>query len=159
MKQQQISDTHGSYTLDEVSILSQAESILRKRLERLGEISDPGAAGNFLRMRIGALDHEEFHVLFLDARHRIIAIEAMFRGTVDGAEVHPREVVRTALGHNAAAVILAHNHPSGDPAPSAADRAVTARLKQALALVEVRLLDHIVVSANHCVSLAARGWV
>lgn len=158
MEQQQISDTHGSYTLDEVSILSQAESILRKRLERLGEISDPSAAGNFLSMRIGALDHEEFHVLFLDARHRIIAIEVAFRGTVDGAEVHPREVVRTALRHNAAAVILAHNHPSGDPTPSVADRAVTVRLKQVLALVDVRVIDHIVVGAS-CVSLAARGWV
>ncbi len=115
--------------LDEVSILSQAESILRKRLERLGESSDPSAAGNFLRMRVGALDQEEFHVLLLDARHRIIAIEPMFRGIVDGAEVHPREVVRTALRHNAAAMILSHNHPSGDPTPGAADRAVTERLK------------------------------
>ena len=115
--------------LDEVSILSQAESILRKRLERLGESSDPSAAGNFLRMRVGALDQEEFHVLLLDACHRIIAIEPMFRGIVDGAEVHPREVVRTALRHNAAAMILSHNHPSGDPTPGAADRAVTERLK------------------------------
>lgn len=158
MEQQQISDIRGGYTLDEAGILGQAEAILRKRLERLGEINEPAAASNFLRMRIGALDHEEFHVVFLDSRHRIIAIEAMFRGTVDGAEVHPREVVRAALRHNAAAVILAHNHPSGDPTPSAADRAVTTRLKQALALVDVRVIDHIVVGAS-CVSLAAQGWV
>ena len=158
MDQQQLSDIHGDYTLDEAGILGQAEAILRKRLERLGEISDPAAASNFLRMRIGALDHEEFHVVFLDSRHRIIAIEAMFRGTVDGAEVHPREVVRAALRHNAAAVILAHNHPSGNPEPSAADRAITARLKQALALVDVRVLDHIVI--GECtISLAAKGWV
>ena len=86
-------------------------------------------------------------------------VVAMFQGTVDGAEVHPREIVRRALAHNAAAVIVGHNHPSGDAEPSAADRAVTARLKQALSLVEVRLLDHFVVGDGPAVSLAARGWV
>lgn len=85
-------------------------------------------------------------------------IETLAQGTVDGAEVHPREVVKAALTHNAAAVILAHNHPSGNPEPSAADRAITTRLKQSLALVDIRVLDHIVVGET-CVSLAARGWV
>jgi DNA repair protein RadC len=89
----------------------------------------------------------------------VIAYEELFQGTLDGAEVHPREVVRRALGHNAAAVIVAHNHPSGNPEPSAADRAVTLRLKQALALVELRLLDHFVIGDGPPVSLAARGWV
>ena len=98
-------------------------------------------------------------MLFLDTRHRAIAFEEMFRGTVDGAEVHPREVVRRALVHNAAALIVGHNHPSGNPEASAADRAVTVRLKQALALVEVRVLDHFIVGDGAPVSLAARGWV
>src|SRR5690606_13373899 len=97
--------------------------------------------------------------LFLDTRHRALAFEELFRGTVDGAEVHPREVVRRALAHNAAALIVGHNHPSGSAEPSAADRAVTARLKQSLALVDVRLLDHFVIGDGAPVSLAARGWV
>lgn len=158
MSKQQANDIRAGYLADEATILGQAEAILRKRLERLGSISAPEQAGSFLRMRLAGLDHEEFHVVFLDARHQIIAVEGLFRGTVDGSEVHPREVVRAAMRHNAAAVILAHNHPSGNPEPSAADRAITARLKQALALVEVRVLDHIVV-AETTVSLAARGWV
>lgn len=158
MSKQSAKDTRATYLTDEAAILGQAEAILRKRLEWGGVIASPDDASHFLRMRLGALEHEEFHVMFLDARHQIIAVEGMFRGTIDGAEVHPREVVRASMRHNAAAVILAHNHPSGNPEPSAADRAITARLKQALALVEVRVLDHIVVGAS-CVSLAARGWV
>lgn len=151
-------DTRIDYLPAEADILGQAETILRRRLERLGKITDPTQASEFLRMRLCGLDHEEFHVVFLDARHAIITVEAMFRGTIDGAEVHPREVARAALKHNAAAVVLAHNHPSGNPEPSAADRALTARLKQALALLDVRVIDHIVVGET-CVSLAARGWV
>ena len=106
-----------------------------------------------------ALSDAELLALFLDTRHRVIAYEALFSGTVDGTEVHPRDVVRRALAHNAAAVIVGHNHPSGNPEPSAADRAVTARLKQALALVDLRLLDHFVIADGPPVSLAARGWV
>ena len=140
-------------------ILAVTEQILLKRLNRIGEIRDPASAGRFFRMRLAHLESEEFHVMFLDTRHRIIAIEMLFRGTIDGAEVHPREVARMALKLNAAAVIVAHNHPSGNPEPSAADRAVTAQLKQALALLDVRLLDHFVVSATQETSLAARGWV
>ena len=158
MRQREAQDTRAEYQADDSNILAQAEAILRRRLERLGAITDPSQASDFFRMRLGGLEHEEFHVLFLDTRHRIIAIEPMARGTVDGAEVHPREIVKASLAHNAAAVILGHNHPSGNPEPSAADRAITARLKQALALVDVRVLDHIVV-AETCVSLAARGWV
>ena len=107
----------------------------------------------------GVLSDAELLALFLDTRHRALAFEEMFRGTLDGAEVHPREVVRRALAHNAAALIVGHNHPSGNPEPSAADRALTARLKQALALVDVRLLDHFIVADGPAVSLAARGWV
>lgn len=97
--------------------------------------------------------------MFMDTRHRLIAFEEMFFGSVDGAEVHPREVVKRALQLNAAAVICAHNHPSGNPDPSAADRAVTARLKQALALVDIRLLDHFVIGEGPPSSLASKGWV
>lgn len=128
-------------------------------LERGVALSDPQAAGRYFAQRLRGLPHEVFAAMFLDTRHRVIAFEELFRGTLDGAEVHPREVVRRALAHNAAAVIVGHNHPSGNPEPSAADRAVTARLKQALALVDLRLLDHFVLADGPPVSLAARGWV
>ena len=128
-------------------------------LERGEALTDPGAAGRYFAQRLRGHTHEVFAVLFLDTRHRALAFEELFRGTVDGAEVHPREVVRRALLHNAAAAIVGHNHPSGSAEPSAADRAVTARLKQALALVDIRLLDHFVIGDGAPVSLAARGWV
>lgn len=107
-------------------------------------------------MRLGALSHEEFHILWLDNRHRIIDCQKLFTGTVDGASVYPREVVRAALRVNACAAILAHNHPSGVAEPSAADRAITDELRDALRLIGVRILDHIVVGAE-CVSMAGRG--
>ena len=132
------------------------------RLPGLGRgdaLTDPVAAGRYFARRLRARPHEVFAVLFLDTRHRALAFEELFAGTIDGAEVHPREVVRRALGHNAAAVIVGHNHPSGCPDPSAADRAVTQRLKQALSLVEIRLLDHFVVGDGEPVSMAARGLV
>ena len=128
-------------------------------LERGDALTDPQAAGRYFSQRLRGLPHEVFAALFLDTRHRSIAFEEMFRGTVDGAEVHPREVVRRALVHNAASVIVGHNHPSGNGEPSAADRAITLRLKQALGLVEIRLLDHFIVGDGAAVSLAARGWV
>lgn len=128
-------------------------------LERGVALDDPMAAGHYFAQRLRGLTREVFAVLFLDTRHRALAFEEMFRGTLDGAEVHPREVVRRALAHNAAALIVGHNHPSGNPEPSAADRALTARLKQALSLVDLRLLDHFVIADGPPVSLAARGWV
>jgi DNA repair protein RadC len=132
---------------------------LAAELARGAALGDPGRAGQYLSSRLRGLPHEVFAALFLDTRHRLIACEELFRGTLDGAEVHPREVVRRCLAHNAAAVILGHNHPSGHPEPSAADRAVTQRLKQALALVEVRLLDHFVIGDGAACSMAERGWV
>ena len=128
-------------------------------LERGEALSDPHAAGRYFAQRLRGQPQEVFACLFLDARHRALAFEELYHGTVDGAEVHPREVVRRALAHNAAAVIAGHNHPSGNPEPSAADRAVTARLKQSLALVDVRLLDHFVIGDGAPSSMAARGWV
>jgi len=128
-------------------------------LERGDALNDPQAAGRYFAQRLRGLPHEVFAALYLDTRHRTLGFEELFRGTVDGAEVHPREVVRRALARNAAAVIVGHNHPSGNGEPSAADRAITLRLKQALALVEIRLLDHFVIGDGAPVSLAARGWV
>ncbi len=128
-------------------------------LERGEALTDPASAGRYFAQRLRGQSREVFAALFLDTRHRALAFEELFRGTVDGAEVHPREVVRRALAHNAAAVMVGHNHPSGNPEPSAADRAVTARLKQSLSLVDVRLLDHFVIGDGAPVSLAARGWV
>ena len=126
-------------------------------LARGDALTDPSQAGAYLARKLRPLPHEVFACLFLDNRHRVIAYEELFRGTLDGAEVHPREVARRCLDHNAAAVILGHNHPSGNPEASAADRAVTARLKQALALVEVRLLDHFIIGDGAPASMAQRG--
>lgn len=98
-------------------------------------------------------------VLYLNNQHRLLAHETLFTGTINRTEVHPREVLKRALHFNAAAVILAHNHPSGDPAPSPEDRAITERLVQALALVDIRLLDHLVVGGMEIVSFAERGWL
>jgi DNA repair protein RadC len=114
---------------------------------------------NYCRLRLAALEHEVFACLFLDTRHRVIAFEELSRGTVDGAEVHPREIVKRALQLNASALIISHNHPSGNLEFSAADLAITIRLKQALALVEVRLLDHILVTAGGSLSGAREGRV
>jgi DNA repair protein RadC len=121
-----------------------------------GEVA---ACESFFRLRLGGETREHFEVAFLDSHHRLIAVERMFSGSVDGAQVYPRVVVQRALALNAAAVMVAHNHPSGYAEPSAADRAVTTQLKSALGMVEVRLLDHFVVTAERAVSMAARGWV
>lgn len=160
-----MSDQHGishdenvAIPLREGYILVAAEGILQRRLERLGEIKTPHDAERFLKMRLGALQHEEFHCVFLDNRHRIIAIEKLFNGTIDGASIHPREVVRAALQHNAAAVIFAHNHPSGVAEPSAADRAITRQLRDALNFIAVRVLDHFVIGET-TTSMAQRGLI
>lgn len=141
-------------------ILQAAQDILHRRLIRQGKIGEPSEAARYLQARCAHLDHEIFGVMFLDTRHQIIAVEHMFRGTIDSSEVHPREVAKAALQHNAAAVLFFHNHASShNPEPSAADRAVTARLKQALALLDIRVLDHFVITADECTSMAQRGWV
>lgn len=132
---------------------------LGQQLQRGEALADPAQAGDYFARKLRPLPHEVFACLFLDTRHRVIAYEELFRGTLDGSEVHPREVARRCLAHNAAAVLFGHNHPSGNPEPSAADRAVTARLKQALALVEVRVLDHFIVGDGAPTSMAQRGWV
>jgi len=120
-------------------------------------LESPAATRTFLVAQLRDRPYEVFSVLFLDNRHRLIAFEELFRGTIDGASVHPREVVRQALRRNAAAVILAHNHPSGVAEPSQADELITLRLRDALALVDIRVLDHLIVGDSRCVSLAERG--
>jgi DNA repair protein RadC len=130
---------------------------LDEALARGALVSDPASAGAMFSARLRDRPHEVFACAFLDTRHRMIAFEELFAGGIDGAEVHPREVVRRCLGHNAAAVLFGHNHPSGVAEPSAADRAITQRLREALALIDVRVLDHFVVGDGQPVSFAARG--
>jgi DNA repair protein RadC len=116
-------------------------------------------AAKLCRSLCAGHDNERFGVVWLDTRHRVIHAETLFTGTIDGATIYPRVVVKRALELNAAAVILTHNHPSGIAEPSEADRSITLKLSKALALVEIRLLDHLVVTSDACVSLAERGWL
>lgn len=138
-------------------ILGAAQQIVDIRMQRGASFREPSAACEYFRAKLGAQDREVFAAIMLDSRHRLIEYSELFFGTIDGAEVHPREVAKYALRVNAAAVIVAHNHPSGEVAPSAADRAVTARLKQALSLIDVRLLDHVIVSGCESLSMAKHG--
>lgn len=120
-------------------------------------IRSPAETEDFLKARLGGLDHESFSIIYLDNRHRVIFYEELFRGTIDGTSVYPREVVKESLAHNAAAIILAHNHPSGVAEPSQADERITKRLKSACELVDIRVLDHIIVGSDKCTSMASRG--
>lgn len=122
-------------------------------------IRSPSDTEAFLQARMRHLDHELFCCLFLDNRHRVLGFEELFRGTIDGTSVYPREVVKEALAVNAAAVILAHNHPSGVAEPSQADERITKRLKSALDLVDIRLLDHLIIGDGRATSLARRGLI
>jgi DNA repair protein RadC len=121
-------------------------------------LKDPAAVRRLLQARLRDREHETFAALFLDNQHRVIAFDELSQGTIDGASVYPREVIKAALRHGAAAVIFAHNHPSGVAEPSAADRTLTERLKSALAQVDIRVLDHFVVG-EQVVSFAERGWI
>lgn len=157
-----VADSDGNYTFSAtatpIQIIDLAASILEAKLA--GEaLTDPSATERFLQLRLASLEHEVFACIFLDNRHRVIAFQELFRGTISCAAVYPREIVKAALGHNAAAVILAHNHPSGIPEPSSADRSLTRCLKDALGIVDVQVLDHIVVGHEGTVSFAARGWL
>jgi DNA repair protein RadC len=139
------------------AVLEMARRHLQAELQRSDSLENPEATRRFLCSRLRHHPYEVFACLFMDNRHRVIVFEEMFRGTIDGASVHPREVVRRALQHNAAAVILAHNHPSGIAEPSRADIHLTRRLSDALALVDIRVLDHLVIGDGDGVSLAERG--
>lgn len=139
------------------AVLELARRALEQPLAERPVLSEAIAVEQLLRLRLGALPHEVFAVLFLDSQLRLIAFEELFRGSLNQTAVYPREVVQRALQHRAAALILAHNHPSGVAEPSQSDQTLTAQLRQALALVDVRLLDHFVVGAGACTSMAARG--
>lgn len=132
---------------------------LAAELDNGATLTDPSESARYLKARLIGYPYEVFACLFLDSRHRVIAFEELFRGSIDGTSVHPREVVRRCLRHNAAAVIAAHNHPSGVAEPSAADRNITQRLRESLALVDVRLLDHFVIGHGEPTSFAQRGWI
>jgi DNA repair protein RadC len=140
-------------------ILDAARRALALRVRRGTGFTSPRITADYLRVRLAQLDHEVFCVIYLTKRHQFIACEDLFRGTIDGASVHPREVVKEALKHNAAAVILAHNHPSGVAEPSQADIDITNRLKKALDLVDIHVLDHLIVAGGDTVSFAERGLV
>lgn len=141
------------------AVLELARRALRQPLRERAVFDSPSAVGEFLQLQLGARPHEVFAVLFLDAQHRLIELEELFRGTLTQASVYPREVVLRALHHHAAAVVLAHNHPSGVAQPSRADELLTQNLKAALALVDVRVLDHVIVAAGGWRSMADLGLV
>lgn len=142
------------------AVIARALEILESRLRKPGEaISKPEDVEAYLSLHLAEREREYFAVLFLDNRHRVIAFEEMFSGTIDSTSVYPREVAKRALEVNAAAVIVAHNHPSGTPEPSEADRRITVRLRDALGLLDIRVLDHVVVGHGACVSFATRGMI
>jgi DNA repair protein RadC len=139
--------------------LELARRALGEELQQLPALTTPRESAAYLRAKLAHLPYEVFACLYLDNRHRVLGFAELFRGTTDGASVHPREVARECIARNAAAVILAHNHPSGVAEPSAADRAITRELRDALALVGVRVLDHFVIGAGEPTSMAARGMI
>lgn len=140
-------------------VFGHAADLRRQLFPKRTPISAPSDAQALLRDMLAHLPHEEFVLVYLDTRHGLIAAETLFRGTIDGATVYPREVVKRALQLNASAVILAHNHPSGVAEPSEADRSITLKLAKALSIVEIRLLDHLVVGGEHVTSMAERGLI
>ncbi|MEG3081950.1 DNA repair protein RadC [Halomonas sp. 5021] len=143
----------------EADIINLAKGFARRKLARGCKITQPSQAFEHLRLLLQDYEHEVFSVLFLDTQHRVICFEEMFRGTIDTSSVYPREVLKAALTYNAAAVILVHNHPSGDPEPSDSDRRITQQLKEALGLMDIRVIDHVVVGSEGCKSFAEMGYL
>ncbi|TBU94828.1 RadC family protein [Stutzerimonas kirkiae] len=141
------------------AVLEMSRRHLAERMQRDSALESPQAVRDFLKARLRHEPHEQFACLFLDAKHRVIAFEVLFQGTVDSASVYPRQVIKRALAQNAAALILSHNHPSGITEPSPADRLLTRRLKEALEYVDVRLLDHFIVGDGEPLSMAEYGWI
>ena len=142
-----------------VAVLELARRALAQQLREREVFDSPQAVKHYLQLHLAAKGHEVFAVLFLDSQHRLLALEKLFRGTLTQTSVYPREVVLRALHHQAAAVVLAHNHPSGSVQPSRADEALTQTLKAALALVDVRVLDHVIVAPGQALSMAEKGLV
>ncbi|MHB1950381.1 MAG: RadC family protein [Acidiferrobacteraceae bacterium] len=144
---------------DDDAIIQQALSILEQRIAHGPAMTSPQLVKQYLTLKLAPESREVFGVLLLDQRHRVLRFEVLFQGTLATCSVHPREVVKAAISSNAAALILAHNHPSGDPSPSEVDKALTHRLREALGLIDVRVLDHIVVGGGRAVAATELGWL
>ena len=158
-----VSDNNGKYkatrALTEKQIMSAAKALIKKKFIKGSAITSPGATKAFLRAQYASYEYEVFICVFLDNQHCVIKVVEMFRGTIDGAAVYPREVVKKALELNAAAVIFSHNHPSGIAEPSPADKTITQRLKQALDLVGTRVLEHIIIGGAEQYSFVEHGLI
>ena len=156
-------ETTGTYVMEspvtEADILQMAQQLAMSRLSKGRALTEPKQVFGHLQTLLQYHEYEVFALLLLDTKNRVIGFREMFRGTLDGTSVYPREVVKVALEHNAATVILVHNHPSGDPEPSQADRILTTTLRTALNMVGTRILDHVIVGYEGCVSLAERGYL
>lgn len=140
-------------------IIRKAKQILRRRIRKGSVLSSPNSVREYLEIAYADYEHEVFSVVFLDSQHKVLAFEDVFRGTLDGAAIYPREIVKLCINHNAGAVILHHPHPSGVCEPSAADRRITERLQSALALIDVRVLDHFITGNGESYSFAESGLI
>ena len=157
--EQSADEYRSSYKEAEDNVIREAISILETRVNTNSVFTMPNSVKDFCRLNLATEEYEYFCCLFLDTRHRLIKFERLFSGTIDGASVYPRVIARRALELNAAAIIVTHNHPSGDSTPSEADKRITIRLRNALELFDIRLLDHIIVSLADTLSFAERGLV
>jgi len=140
-------------------ILTAARQLLAHRVRRGATLDSPQRVREYLTVRLGHLDYEMFGIILADQRHRVIEYVELFRGTIDGASVHPREVVKLALDRGAATCLLVHNHPSGVEDQSQADELITTRLRESLALIDVRVLDHLIIAGGSVLSFAERGLI
>ena len=147
------------HEVSETQILYWAKSILEERFKRSNYLTSPDCTREFLKLLFGDKSREEFVMIFLDNQHAVIGYETIFKGTIDGANVYPREVVQATLTHEAAAVILSHNHPSGTSEPSEADKRITNRIVEVLNLIDIKVLDHLVVGGTSITSFAERGLI
>ncbi len=147
------------YTEEELDVLSRAAAILKSKIRDEKGLISSSATRDYLKCKLASHERECFAVMYLDNQHRVLAFSILFQGTIDGAAVYPREVIKEALQYNAAALIFAHNHPSGVSEPSQADVAITRKLVSAAGTIDIRVLDHFVVTAADCVSLAERGLI
>jgi DNA repair protein RadC len=155
-----VRDSDGNYlAAPDDRVIDVARQVVERSVSKGVKLNSPTRVREFLWLKLAGYDHEVFGAIFLDTQHRVIEFSELFHGTLDSASVYPREVVKAALHHNAGAVIFTHNHPSGEPDPSDADRRITQRLQEALGLIEVRVLDHIVVGGSDSVSFAERGYL
>jgi len=160
MKSEDVPTYGTNSTASDDEVIAKALSIIKRRLRKPGEaMTSPQSVKDYLTIKLAELEHEVFFTLWLDGQHRVIQFGSMFRGTLSQTSVYPREVVKEALRINAGAVIFAHNHPSGMPEPSRADEMLTKTLQEALALVDVKVLDHIIVGGTDTVSFAERGLI